>query len=101
VSATPAVREIVETLGKALGRPIRYVPITDEQWSDAVKDRLNPHALDHLTSLWRYFRNSEEDRLCTDVVQKITGWSPQTLEEFFRLNTNMFGTAPRAISSQE
>jgi uncharacterized protein YbjT (DUF2867 family) len=49
VSETPTVREIVETLGKAIGRPIRYAPITDEQWADAVKERINPHALDHLT----------------------------------------------------
>ena len=47
ISETPTVRQIVETLGKAIGRPIRYVPITDEQWADAVKERINPHALDH------------------------------------------------------
>jgi uncharacterized protein YbjT (DUF2867 family) len=57
VSETPTVREIVETLGRAIGRPIRYIPITDEQWADAVKERMNAHALDHLTRLWRYFRN--------------------------------------------
>lgn len=34
VSETPTVREIIETLGKAIGRPIRYVPITDEQWAE-------------------------------------------------------------------
>src|SRR3984885_296978 len=56
VSATPTVREIIETLGKATGRKIRYVPITDEQWGDAVKERLNPHALDHLPIFWQFFR---------------------------------------------
>ena len=56
VSETLTVRQIVETLGRAIGRPIRYVPITDEQWADAVKERINPHALDHLTHLWQYFR---------------------------------------------
>jgi uncharacterized protein YbjT (DUF2867 family) len=45
VGETLTVRQIVETLGKAIGRPIRYVPITDEQWADAVKERINPHAL--------------------------------------------------------
>ncbi|MGP8068520.1 MAG: NmrA family NAD(P)-binding protein, partial [Candidatus Bathyarchaeia archaeon] len=52
VSETLTVRQIVATLGNAIGRPIRYVPITDEQWADAVKERINPHALDHLTHLW-------------------------------------------------
>ena len=86
VSEAPTVREIIETLGRALGRPIRYVPITDEQWADAVKDRLNPHALDHLSHLWQYFRTSKEPRQATDVIREVTGRNPQTLEEFFRAN---------------
>ncbi len=84
VSETLTVRQIVETLGKAIGRPIRYVPITDEQWADAVKERINPHALDHLTHLWQYFRNSKEHRQATNAIREVTGRNPQTLEEFFR-----------------
>jgi uncharacterized protein YbjT (DUF2867 family) len=93
VSETPTVREIVETLGKAIGRPIRYVPITDEQWTDAVKERINPHALDHLTHLWQYFRNSLERRQPTSVIREVTGRNPQTLEEFFRANAKSFAAA--------
>ncbi|MGO9437108.1 MAG: NmrA family NAD(P)-binding protein [Terracidiphilus sp.] len=93
VSETLTVRQIVATLGNAIGRPIRYVPITDEQWADAVKERINPHALDHLTHLWQYFRNSKERRQATNAVREITGRSPQTLEEFFRANANSFGAA--------
>jgi uncharacterized protein YbjT (DUF2867 family) len=84
VSETPTVEEIVETLGNVLGRPIRYVPITDEQWVEAVKERINAHALDHLTHLWRYFRNRGVGVPVTDVIRTLTGKSPQTLEEFFR-----------------
>jgi uncharacterized protein YbjT (DUF2867 family) len=84
VSETPTVREIVETLGSAIGRPIRYIPITDEQWADAVKERMNAHALDHLTRLWRYFRNGGAGVQVTDSISAVTGRSPQTLEEFFR-----------------
>src|SRR5215468_50541 len=54
VSETPTVRDIIDALGRAVGRPIRYVPISDEQWANAVKTRLNPHALDHLSHLWQY-----------------------------------------------
>jgi len=86
VSETPTVREIVETIGRAMGRPIRYVPITDEQWVEAVKERINPHALDHLTHLWQYFRNGGQRLQATDTVRVVTGRSPQTLEEFFRAN---------------
>lgn len=84
VGETPTVREIVETLGRAIGRPIRYIPITDEQWADAVKERMNAHALDHLTHLWRYFRNGGPGVQVTDTISAVTGRSPQILEEFFR-----------------
>ncbi|HEY4051793.1 MAG TPA: NmrA family NAD(P)-binding protein [Acidobacteriaceae bacterium] len=91
VTETPTVREIVETLGRALGRPIRYVPITDEQWVQAVKERMNPHAIDHLTHLWQYFRKGEMHFRTTDTVRAVTGRNPQTLEEFFRANAASFG----------
>jgi uncharacterized protein YbjT (DUF2867 family) len=91
VTETPTVREIVETLGRALGRPIRYVPITDEQWVQAVKERMNPHAIDHLTHLWQYFRKGEKHFRTTDTVRAVTGRNPQTLEEFFRANAASFG----------
>jgi len=91
VSETPTVQEIVETLGKAIGRPIRYVPITDEQWAEAVKERINPHALDHLSHLWRYFGKGETRARRTDAVRAVTGTNPQTLEEFFRATAEPFG----------
>ena len=93
VSETPTVREIVETLGKAVGRPIRYVPITDEQWADVVKERINPHALDHLTHLWQFFRRGEEHYQATDAVRVVTGQNPQTLEQFFRANAKFIDAA--------
>jgi len=91
VSETPTVREIVETLSKAIGRPIRYVPITDQQWADAVKERLNPHALDHLTHLWQYFRKGERHFQATDAIRAVTGRNPQTLADFFLANAKSFG----------
>jgi uncharacterized protein YbjT (DUF2867 family) len=91
VSETPTVRDIVDALGRALGRPVRYVPITDEQWADSVKERLNPHALDHLSHLWQHFRKGEQRYRATDTVRAVTGRNPQTLEEFFRANAGSFG----------
>ncbi len=91
VSEIPAVREITEALARAVGRPIRYVAITDEQWADAVKERLNPHALDHLTHLWQYFRRGEERFQATDAIRVVTGRDPLTLEDFFRANAEVIG----------
>jgi uncharacterized protein YbjT (DUF2867 family) len=89
VGATPTVGEMTEALGRAIGRPIRYVAITDEQWANAVKERLGPHALDHLSHLWQTFRKGEERYQTTDAIRMVTGRKPQTLEEFFRENAGL------------
>jgi uncharacterized protein YbjT (DUF2867 family) len=97
IAATPTVKEIVDTLSAVLQRPIRYVGITDEQWAEAMRGHINPHALDHLSHLWRYFRSSErrsdeEARHVTDTVRAVTGSRAQTLEDFFRANAAEFGS---------
>jgi uncharacterized protein YbjT (DUF2867 family) len=89
VSETLTVREMVETLSRVMGRPIRYVPVTDEQWAEAVKGRINPHALDHLTHLWQSYRTNGQRSQTTDAVRVVTGRNPQTLEEFFRANEGL------------
>ena len=91
VSETPTVREMTEALARAIGRPIRYVAITDEQWANAVKERINPHALDHLSHLWHYFRKGEERFHATDSIRAVTGRDPLTLEDFFRTNAEAIG----------
>ena len=97
VNETPTVREMIDALGRAIGRPIRYVAITDEQWGNAMKERLNPHALDHLSHLWQNFRQGEERYQTTDAIRVVTGRNPQTLEEFFRKNSAFFaGTSQEA-----
>jgi uncharacterized protein YbjT (DUF2867 family) len=96
ISETPTVREMIEALGRAIGRSIRYVAITDELWTKAVKERLGPHALDHLSHLWQTFRKGEERYQSTDAIRMVTGRNPQKLEEFFRENVGSF-----AASTQE
>jgi uncharacterized protein YbjT (DUF2867 family) len=96
IAATPTVKEVVGTLSAALQRPIRYVSITDEQWAEAVRGQMNPHALDHLSHLWQYFRSTERRsgegaRGVTDTIRTVTGGRAQTLENFFRSNAAEFG----------
>src|SRR5258708_1199201 len=55
VSETLTVLQIVETLGAAIGRPIPYVPITDEQCRDPLKYQINPQALAHIPLLFPHF----------------------------------------------
>jgi uncharacterized protein YbjT (DUF2867 family) len=92
VAETPTVKEISEALGRAIARSIRYVAITDEQWANAVKDRLRHHALDHLSHLWQTFRKSDERYQSTDAIRTVTGRNPQTLEEYFRENAKVFAS---------
>jgi uncharacterized protein YbjT (DUF2867 family) len=91
VGETPSVRDIIEALGQALGRPIRYVAITDEQWANAVKERINPHALDHLGHLWQAFRRGEDRYHVTDTIRAVTGRDPLTLADFFKANAQAIG----------
>jgi uncharacterized protein YbjT (DUF2867 family) len=96
IGEIPSVNEIVNTLGRVLKRPIRYVEITDEQWAQAVAGRMNPHALDHLSHLWRFFRTSgirkgESGFRISDTIRTLTGTDRQTLEEFFKKNAEVFG----------
>ena len=95
ISATPTVGEMIEALARAIGHQIRYVSITDEQWANAVKERINPHALDHLTHLWQSFRKGEQRYQATETVRAVTGRNPQTLEEFFTENTGFFAAGSR------
>jgi uncharacterized protein YbjT (DUF2867 family) len=101
IAATPTVKEIVDTLSAVLQRPIRYVGITDEQWAEAMRGHINPHALDHLSHLWRYFRSTErrsdeEIRGVTDTIRTVTGSHAQTLEDFFRANAAELGNITAA-----
>jgi uncharacterized protein YbjT (DUF2867 family) len=93
VTEVLTAQQIVDTLSKAIGRSIRYVPITDEQWAEAVKQRINAHALDHLSHLWQYFRNLKEPRKRTTTVLDVTDRAAQTLEDFFRSNAEAFAVA--------
>jgi uncharacterized protein YbjT (DUF2867 family) len=92
LTETLTVREMIDALGRAVGRPIRYVPITDQQWANTVKERVNPHALDHLSHLWQYFRRGEDRYQPTDAIRTVTGRDPQRLEEFFSANAKAIGT---------
>jgi uncharacterized protein YbjT (DUF2867 family) len=94
ISETPRVSEIVTILSTVLKRPIKYVPITDEQWVEGVRDRVNPHAVQHLSNLWRYFRTAGLAKAGPEVAEPIrrtTGRQPQSLVEFFKLNVAAFG----------
>ena len=54
IGATLALRDIIATLGRVLGRDVRYEEIPDDEWRrNAVARGVNQHAVEHLSQLWR------------------------------------------------
>jgi uncharacterized protein YbjT (DUF2867 family) len=102
VGVTPTVDEITRILSAVLKRPIRYINIPDERWVEAVRERINHHAVEHLSSLWRFFRTSgirkgENGFRVSEAIERLTGASPQTLEQFFRMNVESFGSLKESV----
>lgn len=76
------VRQIVATLASGLGREITYQNIPDEVWADAVRARINAHAVAHLSKLWANFRTGTEEFEVTDTIELLGGRRPKTFAEF-------------------
>ncbi len=81
------IRALSLMCGTVLKRPISYVEIIDEQWRQALTGRINSHALDHFSHLWRFFRTvgSREGANAfqlSKAISALTGAAPQSLTRF-------------------
>jgi uncharacterized protein YbjT (DUF2867 family) len=90
------LRDIITTFGRVLGREVRYEEITDEAWREAAIARgLNPHAVEHLSQLWRSFRQSGAAREAFQAeldatIKSLGGAKPMTFEAFVRAEQAAF-----------
>ena len=88
VGAVLTLREIVETFSHVLGREVRYEEISDEEWRAAALGRgVPPHAVEHLSNLWRNFRSMGQRPArfeITDTIEKLGGAKPKTFGAFVR-----------------
>jgi uncharacterized protein YbjT (DUF2867 family) len=90
IGAVLALRDIIATFGRVLGREVHYEEISDEEWrSDALARGVNPHAVEHLSQLWRALRTAGVDPesarfQVTDTIEGLGGAKPRTFEEFVR-----------------
>ena len=95
-----ALRDIIATFGRVLGREVRYEEISDEEWrSDALTRGVNPHAVEHLSHLWRSLRTAgfspDSARFeVTDTIEVIGGAKPKAFEEFVREEQNALMVEP-------
>ena len=57
IGTTISLKEIIATFARVLARNVHYQEISDEEWRrDAAARGYNPHAIEHLSSLWRALR---------------------------------------------
>jgi uncharacterized protein YbjT (DUF2867 family) len=90
IGATMSLQEIVVTFARVLARNVHYQEISDEEWRrEAASRNYNPHAIEHLSSLWRAIRGAAIDPkdpnfAITDSIEKIGGARPKTFETFVR-----------------
>ena len=94
-----SLAEMAGVLSRELGRPVEYVDLPVEAWGevlakvDGMTDSLATHlkavAVDHQNGIFR----GE-----TDVVERIGGQPPQSLDAFIREHRTVFGAARAAAS---
>ena len=80
-----AVRDIVATFRRVLGRAVRYQQIPDKAWADAALARgFNQHAVEHLSKLWQSIRSRSRRHQVTETILDLGGKHATTFEEFVR-----------------
>jgi uncharacterized protein YbjT (DUF2867 family) len=90
IGTTISLKEIVATFARVTGKSVHYEEITDEQWRRDVAARgFNPHAIEHLSSLWRAIRGAAIDPndpryAITETIDTIGGAKPKSFEAFVR-----------------
>jgi hypothetical protein len=96
IGQAPSLKEIIAAFARVLERDVHYEEITDERWkAESLASGWNPHAVEHLSSLWKALRAAsiapEAGRFAvTDTIEKIGGAKPKTFEQFVREHRQEF-----------
>lgn len=75
--------DVVRILGEALGRPITYLAVTDEQFRAAVKGVLSPGYAELMSHLYAAVR-AGQFAVRTDTVAEVLGRAPIPFAQFVR-----------------
>jgi uncharacterized protein YbjT (DUF2867 family) len=90
IGTTISLKEIVATFARGTARNVHYQEVSDEEWGRDVAARgWNPHAIEHLSSLWRAIRGAAIDPqdpnyAVTPAIETIGGAKPKSFEAFVR-----------------
>jgi uncharacterized protein YbjT (DUF2867 family) len=81
---------VADAVGEVLGRPIKYVPITLEQYRQELADAgLPPFLIQHLNEVAQDYQHgvfAGED----SIIRQVTGEAPMTVQEFVTLHREAF-----------
>jgi uncharacterized protein YbjT (DUF2867 family) len=93
-----ACSEIAEAFSELLGRSVRYVEISDEQWASAAPAAgASAIAVEHLTHLWRYLRTRPPEYQAfyqpTEAFDRFLGHGPMSLPEYLNDHRDVFAEA--------
>ena len=93
------IAEMAEVLSNELGRPVEYVDLPNEAWGQVLSEQvgLPEFLVTHLKAVADDHKNGVFSAQ-TDVVERIGGQPPQSLEGFIRSNLAEFGVEEGVVS---
>jgi uncharacterized protein YbjT (DUF2867 family) len=72
---------VVQAISSALGKPVQYVPVTDDQFRDSMQNVLSPTYLELMSNLYAGVRAGWSDAT-TDTVKRVLGREPISFSQF-------------------
>jgi uncharacterized protein YbjT (DUF2867 family) len=90
------VDELADRYSRALDWPVVGERLAHEEWVDHIlaPSGLNSHVQQHISTMATLHRNNRYDRSTGDVL-KVTGNSPQTVEQYVRDHIDLFQPTTR------
>jgi len=89
------IDRLAEQYSRALDRPITAERVDFDDWqSNLTNIGLEPHVLQHISTMAKLHREDRYNR-STDQVQQLTGHPPQSVEDFVRDHRDLFTAAVR------
>ena len=84
------LQQVAETVSEVVGRPVAYVPVTDDAATESLTGSgLPPWLAGNLVTLFGLLRGGAA-AVTTDTVHRVTGSPPRTLGAFLRDHVQAF-----------
>ena len=82
--------EVADSLSRAVGRPVRYVDVTDEQLEAGMIGSGQPEWLATATLELNAYARQGHASMVTDTVERITGHAPATIDQWAAAHAKAF-----------